>query len=624
MNLLKKIFTTALLVSSLAFGQGTIEPRLLKRNNAAVGGSLVWDGLKWNSQVATQYVSTTFNFSTTKNSGVTGDLSVAGNNILSFSACPMGVNGSSTSHYVYVSGGTGTAEAALIAGGSCLPGLSGTLIISTANTHTGTWTIASATAGIQEALNQSANSGMNIIIPPGIHTVNAPIKVTLTGARILGSTRNNVTSMLLRTSGVLFDVSAGTVEIAHLSIRGGAQSDGTPAPSGNIGIQSNDGQGHFHDLNIDRVYDGIKTTAGSHTKITNIWGRNVSHALIHHAGGVSPFIDTVTYGTDSPYEVPEAGILINASGAYIYNTDILTTRHGILIEPSGADLEWTFIYDARIDQAFHSGVTIRNNSAYELRGVFIHDLWSASTGLGFAAALLSNGLPLSTDDGVGFTTEGSGAIRQVVVDGGQIHNSRYQNAKIQKGTDVKLFNVRFLEANIGDGADIDNIYVSSDGKVEIVECEIRDGGGTVDMRSGILAAPVAVNLTITNNTFDGTFSIGSPVHDLSTNGGVRVYGTNRGMDEVSQAIASSGTLAIPARQYFEITGTTTVSTMIPTYQGRKLYLYKSDAGTLDFDTNGNIQSPTGTPGTVFSLGQGQNAICEFSGNSTDGRWLCHK
>ena len=102
-----------------------------------------------------------FNFATQSPGGSL----VVGNNPITLSPVPLGVNGVDAGHYVYISGGTGTAEAALITGGSAVGGApSGTLIIQCANTHSGAWTISSATGGVQEAVSSLPATGGCIVI----------------------------------------------------------------------------------------------------------------------------------------------------------------------------------------------------------------------------------------------------------------------------------------------------------------------------------------------------------------------------------------------------------------------------------------------------------------------------
>ena len=88
-----------------------------------------------------------------------GSLTV-GANVITLTPVPKGVNGTDVNHDLYVSGGTGTAEAAKIIGGTAVSGApTGTVIVQCANTHSGAWTIQTATAGIQEAYQTLATAG---------------------------------------------------------------------------------------------------------------------------------------------------------------------------------------------------------------------------------------------------------------------------------------------------------------------------------------------------------------------------------------------------------------------------------------------------------------------------------
>lgn len=110
--------------------------------------------------------STSFNFA----SQTPGGSLVNGNNSITLAPVPQGVNGTDTGHQLYVSGGTGTAEACLITGGTGTSGSgSGQIIINCANSHTGAWTITSATNGMSEAAQVLATAGTGGVVqlPPG-------------------------------------------------------------------------------------------------------------------------------------------------------------------------------------------------------------------------------------------------------------------------------------------------------------------------------------------------------------------------------------------------------------------------------------------------------------------------
>jgi hypothetical protein len=148
-------------------------------NNAAcLHGDSTWGGCGTGSgsgltagMLAIKYAS---DFAWTQSA--TADLSTAGAKTVTLTACPLGVSGAEPQYYIYISG-TGTAEAALVTGGTCASnGLSGTLQFTTLNPHPAGYAVGSASSGLQEALiaarftptNPTGNSQSGkVIVPPG-------------------------------------------------------------------------------------------------------------------------------------------------------------------------------------------------------------------------------------------------------------------------------------------------------------------------------------------------------------------------------------------------------------------------------------------------------------------------
>ncbi len=78
---------------------------------------------------------------------------VIGANTITLPHVPYGVNGTDANHQLYISGGTGTAEAVPIIGGTAVGGgTNQTIIVTCANTHSGAWTISSVLFGVPEAI----------------------------------------------------------------------------------------------------------------------------------------------------------------------------------------------------------------------------------------------------------------------------------------------------------------------------------------------------------------------------------------------------------------------------------------------------------------------------------------
>lgn len=127
-------------------------------------------GTGWSS------VSTRYNFASQTPGGT---LSV-GSNTITLTPVPLGINGTNTLHYLRISGGTGTAEQVLITGGTAVSGAAtGTVTVTCANTHSGAWTVQTATAGIQEAVWAAGSTG-SVVMPSGSHTTYATFSIPST------------------------------------------------------------------------------------------------------------------------------------------------------------------------------------------------------------------------------------------------------------------------------------------------------------------------------------------------------------------------------------------------------------------------------------------------------------
>jgi len=102
-----------------------------------------------------------------------------GNQVIMLSPVPQGVNGTDANHYLYISGGTGAAEAVLITGGTAVSGAaSGTVIVTCANSHSGAWTIQSASGGIYESIVR--NPFRSVYMPAGTYRMYATLKLPYT------------------------------------------------------------------------------------------------------------------------------------------------------------------------------------------------------------------------------------------------------------------------------------------------------------------------------------------------------------------------------------------------------------------------------------------------------------
>ncbi|HEY1896705.1 MAG TPA: right-handed parallel beta-helix repeat-containing protein [Terracidiphilus sp.] len=111
-----------------------------------------------------------------------GGTLATGNQVITLTPVPKGVNGTDKNHLLWITGGTGTAEAVPITGGTAVSGAaSGTVIVTCAFAHSGVWTIQSASHGIMEA--RIAHPSTEIHIPAG--TYNMPATLTFDASKNL-------------------------------------------------------------------------------------------------------------------------------------------------------------------------------------------------------------------------------------------------------------------------------------------------------------------------------------------------------------------------------------------------------------------------------------------------------
>lgn len=152
-----------------------------------------------------------------------GGTLTAGSNTITLHPVPLGVNGNDTNHWLYVSGGLGTAEPCLINGGSGTSGAaSGTISLNCSNIHSGAWTVQSSTSGIQESLQAAKTAGGGIAALSAATTYNIYSQVNLwTNTCLAGQG----TSSIIRLPNNVFTTSpqwygSGTANSANVIIAG--------------------------------------------------------------------------------------------------------------------------------------------------------------------------------------------------------------------------------------------------------------------------------------------------------------------------------------------------------------------------------------------------------------------
>lgn len=322
------------LLCSVVFAQqNQIDWNTQIKNRPATITSFDWNTQITNRPQAVSFNSPYYNFA----ARTPGGSLIIGSNTITWTPVPPGLNGADSGHYLWISGGTGTAEACLVTGGTAVAGAStGTTIMACANTHSGAWTVASATAGIQEAVTavQSAGGGV-ALLPAGSLTIHATITVTANDVTISGVGVHATQIACGAGSYDCIGTTAAYTRIANLSIVGTGR-------TGGYGINAdNAGSIVVEDVNISHCFSGVRlwVITIAHLNRMYITFSNSSGVGIYMYGGNDQTIQNIVMDND-PLSMPFAGIEIDATGgAFLDNLDIIHASNGLLLSPPpGSDI----------------------------------------------------------------------------------------------------------------------------------------------------------------------------------------------------------------------------------------------------------------------------------------------
>jgi hypothetical protein len=265
-----------------------------------------------------------------------GALSI-GNNTITLAPVPKGVNGSDANHYLYISGGTGTAEPVLISGGTAVSGaVSGTVIVSCANAHSGAWTIKSATAGIQEALGITSGGRMMVVIPPGTSNIYATITTPASvGFSLVGVGRDVSILSTSYTAGPIISMPNPTYAcVAQFSIKGPGGAGSNYAISLVSGWET-----IVEAVNIINVANGISLTGSLELNVI----RDVDVRLSGSGSGgigfygnastgeIATFDRVFVEGNNQPNST--AFKITNGVGVYVHRSYVNGTQDGFVANP---------------------------------------------------------------------------------------------------------------------------------------------------------------------------------------------------------------------------------------------------------------------------------------------------
>lgn len=526
-----------------------------------------------------------------------------------FARVPDGVNGSDTAHYLYISGGGGTAEAVLITGGAGVSGqLNGEITFTPANAHSGAWTIASASGGVAETM--IANPNKNVQLPVGTTTFYAPVTVpsTCPGWGGYGNLRSIVgvqyiTDSVIKvaTTGNYFFRDFGIVPAVG-SMTAGALIDVSAASNVVIKNMQWGGGG------ATAGYLGLRVSAGS----SRIWVSDVAGNIDYRGLElVSVFAHLINIqianGKDNTNYIAESCALYlkGMAGGFISNfiSDAGAYAYGMVVDMTGVATNEVAVSGLYLDRGMLVGLYVKPGGG----GVSGH--WTVSNfrivdGSGwFSVVSAGNAMEL-----------GDGCQNWHFANGTVSHGLRGIN--IEGAKNIGFSNVQVSPYEAGGG--LVAVRIGSTGTphdISFVGCRIGvayEGSGVVSNVGFQNAEPTLVGLTLVGNTIDGSTQANKLVLE-----GTEVapkIANNHGISNVRKTVAAANTTAFPVmddEDCIEITGNTAMNTAVSGLrEGQKITVIFTDATRPAISTVATIEAGAGfTPtrykpyATIFTNGK---------------------
>jgi hypothetical protein len=551
------------------------------------------------------YDSRTFDWFRTSGTSITGDLSTAGaGKIVTFTGCPAGLTVGSA---IRVSAGTGTAETVLITATTCtiLGTTAGTVTFTTANTHTGSYRLETATNGMQEAVNvaqadtdenPSGDQPSAVTVPCGYYTNYARVLITGDGIGIRAEQPYCVLISSTLATGNTFDFNGSTYNsISGFHILAFARSSGA-------GI----GGSSVYDLNISDMLirgmpDGIVIETGSIIFIRSTLIQGIRAATgrgISYNGGADIHITDVKVEGDTSDPLdgglqPQAGFeIISGGGIYIENCTTLGTGKGLSVIPgAGQEATWGFVTNTIFDTSLY-GVFLAPSSTGQVKSWTFTNSWTASQ---FYDGVVADSPTAAQLDDINFIGHRSLANKLNGIHFINGRNIRISNSSLWGNslTAANTASAIYIEANVSHVQIVNNSFGPSPGGSfpSNHAFHIAVGGGTGNY------------FVITGNDVSDT-ALTAPIAFSSSGTNQAIYGNVGNEGVATIASATSFDIGALTTSRFNVTGTTSITTITHPWEGRRISFTKTDAGSVSLSTGGNI-------GSAATLAQFGLVNCEY-------------
>lgn len=519
--------------------------------------------------------------------------------------------------------------------GTCTSGASsGTVAMTTANSHSGAWTITSATAGLQEAFFTSPP--IDIFMPNGAWTVYKPFSFYGQGGnttRIRGA--GGIATRLVRastfTAGDVMSYDgkwgSGDVIIEDIGIVNGSAS-----------IIGTEGAAiHFKDcynVSINRiaVTDGFRQFYMEGTG-----------GLVHINDSTFRYNHAYLTAALAATAQPTAQLLIDGATLDFKGNEVVQSATESTAVPSlkltradGHTIENNRIGGLDGIQIAHNGVNplnftyIRNNVINGLWrfGIYLTD--AASNGEEFQNFIISNNdiisqfqYPPHTAGGpaqhIGINADNP-LLVGVKVTGNLIAGWGYDCMKVNNAKYWHISGNTFRDCNASNttgsgihllGTGVGNTVTGNfSGYVSVSGAGVSRG---TYQTAGLYISGSQTNITVTGNNF--AYNAVLPIALISSPTITGVMELNTGVDDGFETLASNTSITtLRFGRSVNLTGNTAVTTILPTWSGRRIRFNKTDSGTVAIGGGGNIASSS------VNLIQYGTVDCTFNGPQA--AWMC--
>ncbi len=486
--------------------------------------------------------------------GSSGAAFGAGNNSVTMTPVPLGVNGSDTNHGLYVHGGTGTAEVCTINGGSGTSGsASGTIILNCANTHSGAFTIDS-NGGIPEALQISSGTGGLIVTdsasPATVHgviTIPTGVRYGITGS---GGAAFSIARGSDYLNGDLLYCNACAVNYFDLGIN---NSTGSQPASGSA-LHWKSSSAIMSNAIIFNGYQGLDLEATSTSRISGVlYASNdgfVPNAPVIMRKGAGSFVpqDTIFEGCNFNGAATSYAVykIQGADSLRIIGGGIGFSQFGIAMVPDANVAIQSFIVNGVIFDTQSVGgiaMVLSNAGSSITNGIISNNTMNGESG--------------ASGDGIDLGVFSSiTGITNVSVEGNTVVG--YNAWGISVGptgsqSDIRLVNNIAQNNNRANTGGVGAIRLIGVDGVAVIG-NAGNGGNT---KVGLLFQTSLNHAVITDNQFNGPATAINQNGIVPTNSIIR---HNDGVDDVSGTVADAATVALPINPLFTLTGTGTTVT----------------------------------------------------------------